>query len=167
MTDRFESALWKIDRARKHADDLEAEVRGFLSSDPYEVEAVGTPMTGPGSYRVRRVTPLPESIPLITGDAAHNIRSALDHFAWAAVVAAERSSRTAFPVWNSIVARTETRWHGQVEKQLKGAAPGLIAAVKELEPCQRELHLRRNAGRARDAERQVRGHLSADTGRSC
>jgi hypothetical protein len=29
MIDRFDSALWKVDRARKHADDLEMEVQAF------------------------------------------------------------------------------------------------------------------------------------------
>ena len=55
MIDRFESALWKVDRARKHADDLEIEVRAFWDTDPYEVEMVGTPLTGLGFFRVRRI----------------------------------------------------------------------------------------------------------------
>lgn len=134
MTDPFESALWKVDRARKHADDLEAEVRAFWAADPYEVETVGSPLTGGGSYRVKRITALPESIPLIAGDAAHNIRSALDHFAWAAVAPQERSVRTCFPIWNTTEARTPDRWKKQVDRQLKGASAELIEAVTKLEP---------------------------------
>ena len=42
---------------------------------------VGAPLIGPGFFRVKRMTAVPESISLIAGDAAHNIRSALDHFA--------------------------------------------------------------------------------------
>lgn len=98
MIDRFESALWKVDRARKHADDLEAEVRSFWAADPYEIETVGTPFAGHGFYRVKRIAALPKSIPLIAGDAAHNIRSALDHFAWAAVSPQERGTHTYFPI---------------------------------------------------------------------
>jgi hypothetical protein len=133
MTSKFESAFWKINRARQHADDLEAKVRDFWAADPYEVEVVGSPLTGPGSYRVKRVATLPESVPLIAGDAAHNIRSALDHFAWEAAPAQDRGSWTAFPIWNSTEVCTEAKWHKQVERQMKGAAPGLIAAVKRLE----------------------------------
>jgi hypothetical protein len=134
MTDTFESALWKVDRARKHAEDLETEVRAFWTADPYEIETVGSPLTGAGSYRVKRITALPEIIPLIAGDAAHNIRSALDHFAWAVVAPLERSVRTCFPIWNSTAARTPDKWRKQVDGQLKGASADLIEAVKKLEP---------------------------------
>ena len=136
MTDRFESALRKVDRARKHADDLEAEVRAFWAGDPYEVETVGGPLAGGGSYRVKRTIPLPEVVPLIAGDAAHNIRSALDHLAWAAVAPPERSVRTCFPIWNSTAARTPDKWRNQVDRQLKGASSDLIEAVTKLEPWQ-------------------------------
>jgi len=134
MNDPFESALWKVDRARKHADDLESEVRAFWAADPYEVETVGRPLVGAGSYRVKRITALPEIVPLIAGDAAHNIRSALDHFAWAAVAPPERSVRTCFPIWNTATARTPDKWRKQVDRQLKGASSELIEAATKLEP---------------------------------
>src|SRR5258708_5956758 len=134
MTGRFESALWKVDRARKHADDLEVEVHAFWAADPYEVETVGTPLAGGGSYRVKRITALPEIIPLIVGDAAHNIRSALDHFAWAAVAPQERGVQTCFPIWNSTATRTRDKWKKQVDSKMKGASAALIEAVTRLEP---------------------------------
>jgi hypothetical protein len=127
MIERFESALWKIDRAQKHADDLEAEVRSFWAADPYEIEAVG-PSAAPGSYRVKRIAALPESIPLIAGDTAHNIRSALDHFAWAAASPQERGVHTCFPVWNSVGARTDGKWQKLVVRQMKWSSPELIEA---------------------------------------
>jgi hypothetical protein len=136
MTDPSGSALWKIDRARKHVDDLEAEVGAFWATDPYEVETAGAPLTTGGSYRVKRITPLPESIPLIAGDAAHNIRAALDHFAWSAVAPQERGVQTCFPIWNSVVVRTPDRWKKQVERQLRGASAQLIDAATNLEPWQ-------------------------------
>ena len=133
LIDRFESALWKVDRARKHAEDLEAEVRSFWAADPYEIEAVGIPDAGQGSYHVKRMATLPESIPLIAGDAAHNIRSALDHFAWAAASPLERGVHTCFPVWNRIGERTHDKWQKQVARQMKGASVQLIETVTKLE----------------------------------
>lgn len=133
MIDRFESALWKVDRARKHADDLEIEVRTFWDTDPYEVEMVGIPLTGPGFFRVKRMTAVPESISLLAGDAAHNIRSALDHLAWSAVSPQERGRRTCFPVWSKAAAPAPGKWREQVSRQLKGATPELIEAVVKLE----------------------------------
>jgi len=41
MPDRFESARQKVERARKHVDDLEAEVSAFWATDPCEVEQIG------------------------------------------------------------------------------------------------------------------------------
>lgn len=134
MIDRFESALWKIDRARKHTDDLEAEVHAFWATDPHEIETVGTPFAGRGFYRVKRIAAMPESIPLIAGDAAHNIRSALDHFAWAAASPQERGAHTYFPVLSSAAAYAQDKWQKQVSRQMRGASAGLIEAVVRLEP---------------------------------
>jgi hypothetical protein len=133
MADRFESAWQKIARARKHGDELEAEVSSFWASEPYEVEVVGTPMTGMGSYRVTHMDPLPESIPLIAGDAAHNIRSALDHFVCAVVRRPERA--TSFPVWSTSKRSVPTavQWRKSVEEKLRGASPSLVQAVMNLE----------------------------------
>jgi hypothetical protein len=142
MTNDFESALWKIDRARKHANELEAEISAFAETVPYGGEIVGTPESGHGQYRVSRVSPLPVSFSLIAGDAAHNIRSALDHFAWAAVPPQSHHPRTMFPVWNRKGSVSPTRdqgrdkWRDEVESALKGAAAQLIEAVVKLEPWQ-------------------------------
>src|SRR5207244_595450 len=76
---------------------------------------------------------LPECIPLITGDAAHNIRSALDHFAWAAASPQERGRHTYFPVWTSTPACTQGQWRRQVGSQMRGASAELIEAVVKLE----------------------------------
>jgi hypothetical protein len=133
VIDCFESALQKINRARKHADDLEAEVRTFWNTEPCEVEMIGGPPAGRNLYRVSRLAPLPESIPLIAGDAAHNIRSALDHFAWAAASPKERGAHTYYPVWNSAQTRTQDKWKKQVQRQMRGAPVQLIEAVTKLE----------------------------------
>jgi hypothetical protein len=133
VIDQFDSALWKVDRARKHADDLETEVHAFWETNPFEVEMVGTPLTGPGFFRVNRMAAVPENIPLIAGDAAHNIRSALDHFAWSAVPPHQRRRRTCFPIWSSAAAPAPAKWREQVSRQLQGATAELIEAVVELE----------------------------------
>ena len=133
MIDQFDSALWKIDRARKHTDDLAAEVRTFWDTKPFEVEMVGTPLTGPGSFRVKRMAAVPESITLIAGDAAHNIRSALDHFAWSAVPLPQRRKQTCFPVWGKVAVPAPAKWREQVSRQLAGAKTTLIEAVVETE----------------------------------
>lgn len=133
MIDRFDSALWKVDRARKHADDLEAEVQAFWAANPFEVEMVGAPLTGLGHFQVKRMAAVPKSITLIAGDAAHNIRSALDHFAWSAVPLGQRRKQTCFPVWGGTAAPAATKWKEQVSRQMLGASAELVEAVVKLE----------------------------------
>jgi hypothetical protein len=134
VIDEFDSALWKVDRARKHADDLESEVRAFWDTDPFEVEMVGNPFTGPGFFKVKRMAAIPANIALLAGDAAHNIRSALDHFAWAAVSPEHRSTQTYFPVWGGPSVPKVAKWREQVSRQLAGAKDELINGVVKLEP---------------------------------
>jgi hypothetical protein len=133
VSNRFESALAKIGQARKHADDLEAEISAFRASCPCEVEMAGTPSADQGSFRVRRMAAVPDSIPLIVGDAAHNLRSALDHAAWSAVLAELGGTRTYFPVWAKTAEPAPDEWRQQVSRQLKGASPEFIEAVAGLE----------------------------------
>src|SRR5689334_16679790 len=128
MARDFSSAWRKIERAKKHADDLKTEINTFWATEPYEIETQGNPKTGPGSYRIKGIPkPLPESIPLIIGDAAHNLRTALDHFACGAVRTV--TANTAFPVWRVNRTPTSADWKGLVVGKLNGAAPRLIKAV--------------------------------------
>src|SRR5436190_7698325 len=117
MGDRFASVWHKIQRAKKHTDDLETEIIAFWDIKPYEIETQGNPKAGPGSYRIKGTPkPLPESIPLIVGDAAHNLRSALDHFACGAVSTV--TGNTAFPVWRANRTPTSADWKGLVKGKL-------------------------------------------------
>jgi hypothetical protein len=133
VIDRFESALQKIGRARKHADDLEAEVWAFWNTEPCEIEMMDGTLAERSFYRVRRISSLPSNIPLIAGDAAHNIRSALDHFAWAAVSPEERGIHTYFPVWNSTDGYAYDKLKKRVESQMRGASSELIEAIAKPE----------------------------------
>jgi hypothetical protein len=131
VNDRFNSAWLKVGRARKHIDDLEAEIQAFWASIPYLIEEVGSPKTGLGAYRIGGTPkPLPDVIALITGDAAHNLRSALDHFACAAVPVI--TNHVAFPVIQK-PNPTATQWRNEVLNRLPGALQTLIDAVLEIE----------------------------------
>ena len=50
MAKDLSSVRRKIERARKHTDDLEAEIIAFWNTKPYEIEIQGNPRTGPGFY---------------------------------------------------------------------------------------------------------------------
>jgi hypothetical protein len=133
MADRFDSAWLKLERASKHIDDLATELDAFWATEPYEIELTESRESKSAAYRIARMQALPESLALITGDAAHNIRSALDHFACAAVPRPDRA--TTFPVWRAETGRTPTadQWRKKVVRVLDGASPGLITALLSLE----------------------------------
>jgi hypothetical protein len=135
MTGRFDSVWLKLGRAKKHVGDLEAEIIAFWATKPYEIETEGDPKTGVGSIRIKGdPKPLPDSIPLIAGDAAHNLRSALDHFACGAV--ARVTGNTAFPVWRASPMPTSAEWRGEVNGKLSGAHPRLLQAVRSAQAYQ-------------------------------
>lgn len=132
MEDRFDSAFLKIKRARKHVDDLEAEVDNFWSSGHCLINKVEPSRSIAARYQITRIDKLPETIPLIVGDAAHNIRSALDHFAFAAVQNPNRN--TTFPIWSKPNVPTPEEWLKTVKDKLRRASPELLQAIQQLEP---------------------------------
>lgn len=76
----FESARSKIQRANSHIGDLIATYQSFLKTDfcKLVVEDDGKP-GGYWALKIEATTPYPPEIPLIVGDAFHNLRSSLDH----------------------------------------------------------------------------------------
>lgn len=132
MTDRFDGVWRKVDRAKHHLEDLERQIQAFWDTQPYEIETQGDPKTGPGSYRIKGVPKtLPKSIPVISGDAVHNLRAAFDHLAFAAVPQPP-SFPAAFPVWRKRTP-TSAEWEGLVKGKLNGASSRLLRAVVALE----------------------------------
>lgn len=134
MADRFGSSRAKLDRARKHADDLGSEISGYWSAQPCQLEPAPDDSAEVSRFRVTQLSPLPDSISIVAGDAAHNIRSALDHFAWAAVAPPARTTRTAFPIRSAASPGSPEAWRSQVERQLSGASRELISIVASMEP---------------------------------
>ena len=76
----------KVERAKEHIRDLEAEVRSFLSKSPYVVGAKRDPQTRKLIYYVANVSETPIKIAPIAGDVIQNLRSALDHLAYQLVI---------------------------------------------------------------------------------
>lgn len=76
-----DSAAEKVARGREHIAELTAEINGFLATEPYAVDHQVELGGRVHIYVVSRDRPAPTSIGLLIGDAAHNLRSALDHLA--------------------------------------------------------------------------------------
>jgi hypothetical protein len=143
---RFQSAWMKVGRARTHIDALESEIGAYWQAGPVSVRGEGVVTivgggTGARTFTVETFKPLPDNIALLAGDAAHNLRAALDHFTWGAV--AEPDTRTMFPIWGRQQAPSQQGWQSEVNRRLRSASPALVEAVLRMQPWEtgREKHL--------------------------
>lgn len=102
------SAHAKIRRAREHMSALECLADRFMKSNPYQL---GRRLEAQGrvhEYFFSKYTTPPDTFGLVVGDAIHNLRSALDHVAFAlaqhgaeavgATMTREQAMRIQFPI---------------------------------------------------------------------
>ena len=78
----FHGSKLKTERARSHIDALAIEVSSFSLSSPCYLVFDDDSDPEFKVLKLKRTRPIPENIFLITGDAVHNLRSALDHLAY-------------------------------------------------------------------------------------
>lgn len=132
------SVRLKIDWAEKHLDALDAEIDRWNSGPrkPRRLTRIcdGVPST---EFRaqIRFDPPIPDTLPMIIGDAVHNLRSALDHLACAL---AELENPTAsetghfgveFPIYI-----TEGEFNRRGAAKIKKLATAAHDEIKSLQP---------------------------------
>ena len=78
MTDWASSGRVKIERAKEHIGQFQAETRAFFKADGYRVAIEKDPQSSQATVRVRG-GPIPLRWAAIASDAVHNLRSSLDH----------------------------------------------------------------------------------------
>jgi hypothetical protein len=78
----FSGAKQKIERAEHHMSDLAEQFRAFVARRPHRFFIQPDAEVGTMSIGVRFLEKPPSTLPLMIGDAIHNLRSALDHAAW-------------------------------------------------------------------------------------
>jgi len=74
----FESAKLKVKRADQHIEELNRILADFVNSDFCRVEIEKDQDTGNHIVKFRQSKSMPPDVPLVIGDAIHNLRSALD-----------------------------------------------------------------------------------------
>lgn len=96
----------KAERAKEQFRDLDAEVRAFRDSKPYEVISDKDSHPGQIDYRLASVKPVPVRIAHIAGEVIHTLRSTLDHLAYQLLLTAnpnapeKERSRVDFPIYD-------------------------------------------------------------------
>jgi hypothetical protein len=75
--------LSKVERAKKHIEDLHASLEAFWKTNPNRIRFQDDVKAGERSYYLVTAKDIPLDILNVIGDALHNLRSALDHTAYA------------------------------------------------------------------------------------
>lgn len=134
-SDRFASIWLKLDRAKHHTDDLKRKIDAYLDSGPYEI---GPNEEGDGQIVKNVLQPFPSDISVVLGDAVHNIRTALDHFAYE--VATTGQGHVYFPVWTQPAAPKNSQWETKIKKEVPGARGDVLKALLAIEPYETGKH---------------------------
>ena len=123
----FNSASLKLKRARVHADELQKEIRDFLSKSPYKIVVLN--LNQGKTLRVEQTIDIPNIIPLLLGDFVHNCRSSLDHLANDLVLAnGGGTSGLYFPT-----GADEKLYKGALNKGIKKAGDKVVAKLAAAE----------------------------------
>lgn len=131
----------KLRRAKEHLDALESLLDTYRELDPYDVDFDPDIEERRLTVRLQCREEIPEELPLLIGEWAHNLRGALDHVTneivsregvradWSDVVLRSRLKKSQFPICDCPVDFTK-----HAAKCLKGVAPVTITVFDSLQP---------------------------------
>jgi hypothetical protein len=123
------SFTMKLARADGHLRALDDAVAEFLATEPYEIvrEYAGDQFIARVVYRHQP----PDGLLMLTGDAVHNLRSALDHLAWS--LAGESADRgTEFPIFID-----QAKFRDKGRTKMRGMPSQAQKIIKSLQPYKR------------------------------
>lgn len=123
----FRGTKLKIERANQHIGELASALRFYLQTDFYRL-SIEKNAEGSDVLTLETVGTLPPQVPLIIGDALHNLHSALDHLAYEIVASTGRtpSRQLFFPFAGSRDELIETLHDGEIEAAAGRALIDLI-----------------------------------------
>jgi hypothetical protein len=122
----------KIERAKKHVDDLHSDITAFLAEQAGTISSDLDPDSGDRIYRLHNVPELPAGWTDVIADAAHNLRSALNYLICRLVEANGGTdiSRVQFPICESATAYGKT----ETERLVKGISPAAKGVLDGIKP---------------------------------
>ena len=138
MSARLVGVRAKIERAKHHINDLEGQIVAFRGSNPYALRCDYNSQTGERVFRAVVRAEIPFDFAVIAGEAAHHLRSALDHLAWQLVEAngGTPDRITCFPL-DKLPPRNEVRF----TKKVQGMSAAAVDLVRSKQPFQAGLEV--------------------------
>ena len=134
---------YKLRRAHEQFESLDAAVKGFLEADPktWRVVAHDDPDTRDRIYGIEVIEPPPAvEWGVLTGEIVHNLRSGLDHLAYALCLAHTPGKTppraTEFPIFWDEDRFDDVKPGGGLYK-IRGMSWEMQCAIRELQPHQR------------------------------
>jgi hypothetical protein len=117
---RIHGIRLKIERGKKHIRDLDASIKAFDQNKPYRIGAKPhrVPAIHHTTLYVAELTPGPDEIVLIIGDAIHNLLSSLDYLMWQLVESGGGTPNKSiyFPVCNTPQQYKSAIGNGEIQK---------------------------------------------------
>lgn len=135
MTSEFRTGVrLRLERASHHVQYFNQLVAVFCGSNPCEFVILNDdPYPGQQTVKAMGTKPVPGIIPVVAGEAIHNLRTALDYVAWALVKIGEKASgvcldsraltQVQFPFSNT---------PDKTEETIRHRTPGVSTEVVEL-----------------------------------
>lgn len=131
MTHPLDGSHAKLDRAREHLNAFAEASHDYFHPRPFNVRKVHDPESGWYGFVPVDLRPLPLRIGVVLGDLVHNLRSALDHLVWQAVVrnGREPGVRHQFPICDE-----EENWESTRADRLRGVAAEDVEGIRKAQP---------------------------------
>ena len=102
VVSRSRLLLSKVERSKKHIEELHALFESFWRSNPHSIRFEDDLNARERIFYLATVEDIPLEVPNIIGDILHNLRSALDHLAYVLPLATGEKRRwTQFPIVDS------------------------------------------------------------------
>lgn len=129
----LDSLVLKVERAKKHILELEAEYTSYRKDRPYRIDFRTNPQTHSRIYYLADAKPIPKSFSPILGDALNNLRSCLDHAVYAMVQVGQpdavKPSAIYFPI-----AGSAAEYKSRFERTKAGLRQDAINAINAVAP---------------------------------
>lgn len=128
---KLTSVYGKIERAKEHISELEAEIKRFIESRPYEVIPYEDSKSGDRVYVLRVHASLPLRCNSIVGDAIQNLRASFDYLVRQLVLSngGKPGQHTAFPI-----SRSAEEFESNGLGKVKGASKDAVNLIRHLKP---------------------------------
>ena len=121
-----------MERAEEHLKAADTELRAFYDSEPAQFSTEVNDEVGWCIIRAAVTKRPPPNIGVIVGDAAYNMRAALDHLAWQLALTETSTPYplTEFPIKKSTSTKAETDFTRMVQSVPAGA----VDIIREVQP---------------------------------